>query len=156
VRDNEGMTDFLDPSGASLRLSNAERDEAVATLQANARDGRLTDSELAERSAAARAATTRGDLAPLFADLPVPSGRPAQAFAPPAESPYAGAPRSSAWSPALQYIAPLVAVVLFFLTGWAWGFQYSWLWFILVPLAWAVARGVEGSSRDRDRDRDRR
>jgi hypothetical protein len=64
------MTDFSDSSGATLRLSNAERDRAVATLQSHAGDGRLTDSELQTRVQSARSAVTRGDLAPLFADLP--------------------------------------------------------------------------------------
>ncbi|WP_431277088.1 DUF1707 SHOCT-like domain-containing protein [Leifsonia poae] len=62
------MTDSV--PGASLRLSNAERDRAVAALQSHAGDGRLTDSELQTRVQSARVAVTRGDLAPLFADLP--------------------------------------------------------------------------------------
>ncbi|HEY2557273.1 MAG TPA: DUF1707 domain-containing protein, partial [Diaminobutyricibacter sp.] len=78
------MTDFTDPSESRLRLSNAERDQAVASLEAHARDGRLTDSELATRSIAARAAVTRGDLAPLFADLPgaLPGSNATATFAP--------------------------------------------------------------------------
>src|ERR1700734_3940488 len=67
------MTDFSDPAGSQLRLSNAERDEAVSSLQAHAHDGRLSDAELASRISAARVAVTRGDLAPLFIDLPHPS-----------------------------------------------------------------------------------
>lgn len=64
------MTDLNDPSGAALRLSHEERDRAVAALQAHGAQGRLTDTEVETRVQSARTAVTRGDLAPLFADLP--------------------------------------------------------------------------------------
>jgi hypothetical protein len=40
-----------------------------------------------------------------------------------------------------------VSVILFFLTGMVWGYQYSWLWFLLIPLVGAVAYGAEGGRR---------
>ena len=52
------------------RLSTAERDQAVTELRQHVAEGRLTEAEFAERSKAARNAVSRGDLAPLFADLP--------------------------------------------------------------------------------------
>ncbi len=143
------MTDFSDPATANLRLSHQERDEAIASLQAAAQHGRLTDAELATRTEQARAAVTRGDLAPLFEDLPADSSAPA----PPAAA--SGGSSFDWWSSA-RYIVPIIALILFFLSGWAWGFQYSWLWFLLVPITWGIASGVNGGrTRDRDRDRDR-
>lgn len=155
------MTDYSDASGATLRLSNDERERAVAALQSHAAQGRLTDGELQTRSAAARSAVTRGDLAPLFADLPggvqVESGHPATA----AQTPEAGVPPavypvqavengrepSSRWGLLLVSVMPFVSVILFFLTGMAWGYQYSWLWFLLIPLAGAITYGVDGGRR---------
>lgn len=174
------MTDFSDPSGATLRLSNAERDRAVAALQSHAGDGRLTDSELQTREQSARGAVTRGDLAPLFADLPGfvdfdgpvgAAGTPSAAFnasATPNESygaqPYGSQPYGSqphASQPGRQFsrngyiivsITPFIALILFFLTSLIWGWTYSWLWFLLVPIVGVIVYGG-GYGNDRDRDR---
>ncbi|SMQ59811.1 DUF1707 domain-containing protein [Agreia sp. VKM Ac-1783] len=54
----------------TYRLSTAERDRAVTELRQHVAEGRLTEAEFTERSKAARNAVTRGDLAPLFDDLP--------------------------------------------------------------------------------------
>lgn len=64
-----------------LRLSDAERDEAARLLGEHYAAGRLTPAEHDERTAAAFAARTRGELPPLFADLP--GGSPWSAPAPP-------------------------------------------------------------------------
>ena len=92
------MTDYTDPSTAGHRLSNAEREEAVSALDRAHADGRISAEELTERITAARSAITRGDLAPLFADLPViaHTAQPAQ----PAE------PGQSAGNPLLAPPAP--------------------------------------------------
>ncbi|MFF9562420.1 DUF1707 domain-containing protein [Leifsonia sp. NPDC014704] len=155
------MADYSDASGAALRLSNDERERAVAALQSHAAQGRLTDGELQTRSASARSAVTRGDLAPLFADLPggvrldpgdpAPTAQPPGADVPPAAYP-ARAPEnnrepSSRWGLLLVSVMPFVSVILFFLTGMAWGYQYSWLWFLLIPLAGAITYGVDGGRR---------
>jgi hypothetical protein len=166
------MTDLNDPSGASLRLSNDERERAVAALQAHAAAGRLDDAELQSRVASARSAVTRGDLAPLFADLPGPlhlddhaaPGRqqtppaqpipPAAAYAPgpsaaPQADPYADEryrPQNR-WGLLLVSVMPFVAVILFFVTSGIWGYQYSWLWFLLIPLAGALVYGIDGPRR---------
>ena len=60
-----------------LRASDAEREAAVAHLREHAAAGRLTMDELDERSAAAYAARTLGELARLVADLPAPAPPPA-------------------------------------------------------------------------------
>lgn len=170
------MTDFGDPSNASLRLSNDERERAVAALQSHATQGRLTDAELQSRTAAARSAVTRGDLAPLFADLPgvlhldgvsgagagAPAGSaPGAANAAwqasqPGPSPYGYPPAPgehgrpvTRWGLLIVSIMPFIAVILFFVTGMAWGYQYSWLWFLLIPLAGAIVYGVDGGDRRR-------
>jgi hypothetical protein len=66
---------------ASLRVSDAERDETLRILGEHASVGRLTLDELEERSGRALAAKTRGDLATLTGDLPQEAGqgRPAPA-----------------------------------------------------------------------------
>jgi Domain of unknown function (DUF1707) len=55
-----------------IRISNAERDEAVATLGEHLSTGRLELTEYEDRCTRAVAARTRGDLESLFADLPAP------------------------------------------------------------------------------------
>ncbi len=81
------VNDALAPTvgtGAGLRLSDTERDEAVARLAEHAAVGRLTLEELTERVGAAMSAVTGADLAPIFADLPGPgpSGAPTGAPVP--------------------------------------------------------------------------
>ncbi|MGO4593757.1 DUF1707 domain-containing protein [Leifsonia sp. 2TAF2] len=179
------MTDITDPSGASLRLSNDERERAVAALQTYAAQGRITDAELQTRSTAARAAVTRGDLAPLFSDLPgglhldahgpQPGAQPASGAAYPgpqnAQQPYppqqpyaqpyppqqaydgrggsgwSGREPSSRWGLLAVSIIPFVSLILFFITGAVWGYQFSWLWFLLIPLVGAIAYGTDGGRR---------
>src|SRR2546429_9248648 len=68
---------------ASLRVSDAERDQTLRVLGEHAAVGRLTLDELEERSSRALAAKTRGELATLTGDLPQEAGqdRPAPAMA---------------------------------------------------------------------------
>lgn len=54
------------------RLSDAERDDAVAALRAHLEAGRLTNDEFSTRMNSALAARTASQMAPLFADLPQP------------------------------------------------------------------------------------
>jgi Domain of unknown function (DUF1707)/Cell wall-active antibiotics response 4TMS YvqF len=60
---------------ASLRVSDAERDETLRILGDHASVGRLTLDELEERSGRALAAKTRGELATLTGDLPQEAGQ---------------------------------------------------------------------------------
>ena len=64
---------------ASLRVSDAERDEVVRTLGDHAAVGRLTLDELEDRSGRALTAKTRGELAILTSDLPREAGQAAGA-----------------------------------------------------------------------------
>jgi len=184
----------------SYRLSTAERDRAVTELRQHVAEGRLSEAEFAERSKAARNAVTRGDLAPLFDDLPAttfPASvsdavRPAQTmFADPAPAdpapadaiPAYGAPdiqsvarpaASSAVQPTtpsateawkdpkptevsrvgatVMAIVPFVSLALFFVTGSALSWSYSWLWFTLIPVAGIIIYGPNGKP-DRKRRR---
>jgi hypothetical protein len=62
----------------TLRISDADREAAVALLSEQYALGRLTREEFDERSDAVWSAKTQGDLAPIFVDLPVRSpGLPA-------------------------------------------------------------------------------
>jgi hypothetical protein len=58
----------------SLRVSDAERDVTLKTLNEHAAVGRLTLDELEERAGKALAAKTRGDLVVLTSDLPAETG----------------------------------------------------------------------------------
>ncbi|ALG08994.1 DUF1707 SHOCT-like domain-containing protein [Kibdelosporangium phytohabitans] len=55
-----------------IRISDAERDEAVSALGAHMSTGRIDVSEYEERCGLAAAARTRADLETLFRDLPAP------------------------------------------------------------------------------------
>ena len=69
------------PERVDVRVSDAEREAAVATLRHHCGAGRLTLDEFADRTARALAATSGPDLAVLTADLPAttaprpPAGR---------------------------------------------------------------------------------
>jgi DUF1707 SHOCT-like domain len=54
----------------SIRLSDAEREAAAADLGEHFAQGRLTSDEHAERLEQVWAAKTRGEIAPIFRDLP--------------------------------------------------------------------------------------
>jgi hypothetical protein len=58
------------PGGSLVRASDAERDRTVEALAAASAEGRLSLEEYSQRSEAALAARTLGDLSGLTADLP--------------------------------------------------------------------------------------
>ena len=74
------------PSGG-IRVSDADRDQAIAELSEHFQAGRLTQEEYEERSGRALQARTGDDLAALFTDLPGQSTVPV----PPAGGPVFGA-----------------------------------------------------------------
>jgi hypothetical protein len=59
-------------SDQTIRLSDAERESAAADLGEHFAQGRLTAEEHAERLEQVWAAKTRGEIAPIFRDLPSP------------------------------------------------------------------------------------
>ena len=151
------MSDYANPDRPDQRLSDAARDAAVGRLAAAQAEGRLTATEYQERADVARSAVTRGNLVPLFADLPasVPTA-PAVGPVPPPVGGYAGgAPVDSDRSRALggavgatiMALVPFVAVGLFFLFGFNGSFAWSWLWFLLIPIAGIVIYGPGSEER---------
>ena len=65
-----------EPGGSLVRASDADRDRAIEALGGARAEGRLSPEEYSERSEAALAARTLGDLGRLTADLPA-DGLPA-------------------------------------------------------------------------------
>jgi hypothetical protein len=112
----------IGPVTADLRLSDAERNEAIEALSEHVRTGRLDLDEFGARSAKASAAKTRHDLVPLFADLPAP--RPSVLDAPVPVTP------ARRLSSGVVPIAALIAVVLFFTVA-----RGLWLVFLLPAVA---------------------
>ena len=90
-----------DQRRASLRASDADREQLVETLRQHHADGRLTLEELTERTGRAYTARTLGDLDALATDLPplhppAGSGEAATAPAGPAPPPAATARQAAA------------------------------------------------------------
>ncbi|TNC20702.1 DUF1707 SHOCT-like domain-containing protein [Amycolatopsis alkalitolerans] len=115
-----------------MRLSDAERDEAIEALSEHVRTGRLDIDEYGTRSAKVTAAKTRGDLAPLFADLPEPHPSVLRAAPAPAARSVAPVRRFGAAVP----IAAIVALMLYFTVA-----RGLWLVFLL-PVVVALAFGA--------------
>jgi hypothetical protein len=76
-------------TGEHLRMSDAEREQAAAELGEHYAQGRLTVEEHAERLDRIWSSRTRGELIPLFRDLPGTAYGPAYAGAPTARRPAA-------------------------------------------------------------------
>lgn len=68
----------------AIRVSDADRDQAVAELSEHYQAGRLTLGEFDDRSGLALQAKTGSDLGALFTDLPKGAGRSAHPVAAPA------------------------------------------------------------------------
>jgi len=99
-----------DQRRASLRASDADREQLVETLRQHHADGRLTLEELTERTGRAYTARTLGDLDALATDLPplhppAGSGEAATAPAGPAQPPAATARQAAARAALLQVAA---------------------------------------------------
>ncbi|WP_433195135.1 DUF1707 SHOCT-like domain-containing protein [Nocardia sp. CA-107356] len=125
-----------------IRIGTVEREHAMQRLSDHFAAGRLSVAEFDERSAVVAAALTRGDLDKVFTDLP----EPARAAAVPAK-------RNSGfldeWPERLMAVIPILAVILFFVTG-------SWLWFLAIPLAGALLFSDRHEHRHRGRRQRRR
>jgi hypothetical protein len=127
-------------------VSDSDRQAAVAALTVHLQSGRLSSTEFEQRQVEADAARTWAQIEALFGDLPAPhpqrppTASPRLPGAPgvPGVSGVPGVPdaRSGgvAWRPRIGAALPIVALILFFLTK-------SWLWFLMIPLYWALAQG---------------
>ncbi|HET6502341.1 MAG TPA: DUF1707 domain-containing protein [Amycolatopsis sp.] len=111
-----------------MRLSDAERDEAIEALSEHVRTGRLDVEEFGTRSAKTSTAKTRSDLAPLFADLPAP--HPSVLTAPAAPAPAPGPAPARRFAAGAVPIAAIIAVLLFFTVA-----RGLWLVFLLPAAA---------------------
>lgn len=141
------------------RLSDADRDAAVAMLRQHFTDGRLDDAEFDERMGTALAARFAADLVPLFVDLPEP--RPAasaQTEVPPALpgwTPASSAQPPVPWTPPPTAVAPTattrgmgmaqaliwpVCIVLLITTGWFW-------WIFVAIIGSIVLKQLNGTPR---------
>ncbi len=163
----EGVSGYANPDRPDQRLSDAERDAAVGHLAAAQSEGRLNPAEYQERVSAARGAVTRGDLVPLFADLPeldhrrrpvaavdCGAGRGCWNLSPPPRSsadryaddappapPRGLRPLGGAVGATIMALVPFLALGLFFLFGYLGSFAWSWVFFLLVPIAGIVIYG---------------
>ena len=130
---------------AHMRVSDADRDAALAELSEHYQAGRLTTEEMEERTAKALASKTGSDLTALFADLP-PTGIAA---------PKAPAPRQSRAGWAMAGTAGLllvtgIALVLGIAIGrHNHGFLLPW-W--LIPVAFIVLRRMTWGHRQHHHD----
>jgi hypothetical protein len=160
IRQSGAMADYDDPTTAQQRLSNSDRESAVSSLAKALADGRISTEEFTERSASAKSAVTRGDLAPLFADLPgaaepaagIPTPPPA-AVAPVAAAPSGGygrrQPLGGRAGIVVVSLTPFVALALFFIFGYAvGGWSWSWIFFLLIPLSGIIVYGAGGRRDD--------
>jgi hypothetical protein len=127
----------------ALRISDADRAQALDLLSQQYAEGRLDKDEFDERSDAVWSAKTQGDLAPVFADLPWRS--PALSARPARRGPRWGSARGPRrgprWAPPLLLvILALVAVTVIF--------ELPFLLLALIGL-WFVFGGCHGSRRRR-------
>jgi Flp pilus assembly protein TadB len=103
------------PSGR-LRVSDADRDRAIAELSEHYQAGRLTTEELEDRTGRALQARTTADLAALFTDLPRRQAPVTGAGSAPGAAPSAapGAAGTTPASPAKAWPAraPVVPVAI--------------------------------------------
>lgn len=142
------------PSG--LRVSDADRDRAIAELSEHFQAGRITTDELEERTGRALRARTAGDLAELFTDLPRK-----QAFTPgpaPRPAPGPGLALSPASAPPARSgrvpVIPLVVVAVLVLGGFISGHSIVAALVPVLIVLFVVRRIIEGGPRER-RDRHR-
>jgi hypothetical protein len=131
------------PSG-SLRVSDADRDRAIAELSEHYQAGRLTTEEFEDRTGRALAARTSADLAALFTDLPRRQA--------PVTSAAASAPVSPGRSwPARVPVVPVVILAVVAVLALLGGHPFHVAW--LAPVAIIVVRLLVGGRGRRRYDR---
>ncbi len=94
---------------SDIRVSDSEREEALAKLGEHMSAGRLDIDEFGERSARVATAKTRGELLGLFGDLPEPK----PVFGQPGPAGAAVAPRERTFAEKIGPVAvPVAAIVI--------------------------------------------
>jgi Domain of unknown function (DUF1707) len=140
------------PSGAhrswssdkpEVRIGDAERDRAVATLGDHFAAGRLTREEFDERIEQAMQARFDRDLRPLFVDLPVSGDSEPRSAVPKACQVSAGmaVPVLLFWLLPILLVATVIAAVLLSAPWLFWGL----LWLFIISRFWT--RGFSGGRR---------
>lgn len=127
---------------SDIRIGTDEREAAMKRLSDHFAAGRLSVAEFDERSAVIAAARTKGQLEPVFADLPAPveltKSVPAkQGFHLPAGV-----------AQRIMPVVPILALILFLVT-------HQWWWFLAIPLAGALLFGGDRGGRSGRRERRR-
>ncbi|MDU0478147.1 DUF1707 domain-containing protein [Staphylococcus chromogenes] len=128
-------------SSSNIRLSDAERSRALDALGTHFAEGRLNVAEFEERSGKAAAATTRGELTPLFRDLPDTPNK-SGSTEPSAE--LAALKRKRDVIRFVDSAAGMIAFVVFLVLHFAFHLPYAWLVFLLIPVATGGVRKIAG------------
>ena len=129
------------PSG-SMRVSDADRDRAIAELSEHYQAGRLTTEEFEDRTGRALAARTSADLAALFTDLPRRQA--------PVTSAAASAPASPGRSwPARVPVVPVAILAVVAVLALLGGHPFRFAWLPVVAII--VVRLLVGGGRRRGR-----
>ena len=151
-----------DPAGEdALRIGDEDRVAAIEELSRHYAAGRVDQQEFDERSAAVYEARTRGDLRPVFADLPPGPGAGSAEVAPAASTEPATRGRSGRTRASVMGLCSAVAVATFFVLS-HFDIDGAWMVFLFVPIVGALVYGPDrGRVREerlerRDRRRDRR
>lgn len=126
-----------------LRASHADRDQTVSLLQQHYQAGRLTVTELEERTGKALAARTLGDLRALLADLPAESAP----FAAPQEWPSQCTPWPAPFARRIGALAATaIGLTFIWLIG---GHHYYWPIWPIFGCFWILATPRRGRARRR-------
>ncbi|MBK7621137.1 MAG: DUF1707 domain-containing protein [Kineosporiaceae bacterium] len=120
------------PSGL---LTESDREAVLAALTVHREAGRLSPTEFEARQVVASRARTWAEVGVLFGDLPAPQPQPQPRSGAPFEpGATAAAPGGVDWLARVAAATPIIALILFFVTK-------NWLWFLMVPLMWTLAKG---------------
>jgi hypothetical protein len=134
-------------ASGSLRVSDADRDRAIAELSQHYQAGRLTTEEFEDRTGRALQARTTADLAALFTDLP-------RRQAPGATATDAAPVRPARAWPARVPVAPVtilaVVAVLALLSGHL--FHIAWVPVVAIIVVRLLAGGRDRRGRREARD----
>ena len=121
-----------------VRIGTAEREQAMQRLSEHFAAGRLSVAEFDERSGHIAAAVTRGDLAPVFSDLPAAVPTAPEPPGPPAQR----SDSRHALAPAITGLIVIIALVLFFTT-------HTWLWLLMIPAVGVITGGLRQRGHER-------
>jgi hypothetical protein len=127
-----------------IRISDADREVALAALGEHMSAGRLDIDEYGDRSAKVTASRTRGELAGIFRDLPdphpsfsPPPPKAVEAPKPPGELTWSDRPLNQRIAAGLVPLLWVAGFALFFTIG-------GWWWFALPFVFTAMGRGLWG------------